>query len=282
MLAKFIFNRATKRIDNLSPINRIEPTLGVDKSKSYSLNTPESVANYLEAIIKRENQENLKFLSTPEMAAAEYQIIGEHLLEIMRTAQNERRNIAVIRGTTFFAMLGIPAFVFTQAPDLIPQLSPALEFAKNVGLAGSFIYLMRESTNLNTEFEHYMGLQTNVSKRAEKLLDEYQQGRVSGSDIFKNVDYDTLRKEQKPKIDEQVEKGEFIYDFPTKAARRILLMSTGFALSILILKGTINKDEIKTDVARIADVILNWIEEKSFENQQKSSPLLPPQPQYLD
>lgn len=225
------------------------------------------------------------------MAAAEYEIIGHHLLEIISTAQAERRNIGVIRGTTFFAMLGIPAFVYLKAPELITSdLSPVLDFAKNAAITGGFSLLMKKGIDLNVEFEHYMATQTRISQRAEELLDNYQHGEVSNTTIYKDVDYNSLRKEEQEDIDRQVENKEFKYDFPTKHARYIFRFATITAALALAINGIYNEDKIRKDFNERVEPIMAWAEEnipdylemlsvkKSEKEKQPHSPKTSPHP----
>ena len=193
------------------------------------------------------NRSSSDLFQTPEMAAVEYEIIAQHLLEIMRTAQAKHQNLGYIRTTTFFGMLAVPAYISLELPQLLPEISSLRTFLSDAMITSSFVYLMAKGVELNTSFEIDMATQTRISNEAERLLGDFQRGAASSMSIYQDVDYMSLRNIEKEKINKKVQEGTYNYDLPTQSARKVLWLATSLAVGTLCLRTEPEWDIIKEE-----------------------------------
>lgn len=180
-----------------------------------------------------------------EMQVARYGVLGDRLLKIVDTAQAERRNLGVIRSTSFFLTLGIPAGLATVFSKAVSEPSALNTLFIETTIAGAFIFFIGLGRKLNNIFEEEMAAQTKTADKAEQILREMEE--IGLTEVRKNhpeeISYLTLRRSARDEI-----KAEGINrDFPTKAINATfyaasILIALNLAIKILPIAPEINRE----------------------------------------
>lgn len=196
----------------------------------------------------------------PEVDQAEYEIICDHLLEVMRTAQAERRNVAIIRGTTFFATLGIPAAMYTLFSQEISNIGSAtVSLGADFALSATSMWFVHVGQKLNDGFEYAMAEGTYASDEAERLIREFQKSGGLNTNLYRDADYAEIRRKARNEIREQVKTKKFGYDVPTQAVRTTLYIAAFAIAANLILKigqkSPHAYDELKSEITLFSESV---------------------------